>query len=88
MKKSRFNEEQIVRVLKELEVGGKPKEVCRRLGISDQTLYNWRQKYGGMEIADVRRLKGLEEENRQLKQVVAEQLLEIAAIKAALTKKW
>ena len=88
MKKSRFSEEQIVRVLKEVESGSKPKDVCRRLGISDQTLYNWRQKYGGMEVPDVRRLKGLEDENRKLKQVVAEQLLEITAIKAALTKKW
>lgn len=88
MKKSRFSEEQIVRVLKEVDGGSKPQDVCRRLGISDQTLYNWRRKYGGLEVSEVRRLKALDDENKKLKQVVAEQLLEITAIRAALAKKW
>ena len=62
--------------------------MCCCLGISDQTLYNWGRKYGGLEVSEVRRLKTLDDENRKLKQVVAEQLLEITAIRAALAKKW
>jgi putative transposase len=72
--------------LKEVDGGGKVQEVCRRLGISDQTLYNWRRKYGGLEVSEVRRLKTLDDENKKLKHVFAEQLLEITAIRAALEK--
>ena len=72
MKKSRYSESQIVKILKEVEGGRLVKEVCREYGISDATYYNWKSKYGGMEASDVKRLKELEEENRRLKQVYAE----------------
>lgn len=72
MKKSRYSESQIVKILKEVEGGRLVKEVCREHGISDATYYNWKSKYGGMEASDVKRLKELEEENRRLKQMYAE----------------
>lgn len=72
MKKSRYSESQIVKILKEVEGGRLVKEVCREYGISDATHYNWKSKYGGMEASDVKRLKELEEENRRLKQMYAE----------------
>ena len=77
MKKSRFSEEQIVTILKESEAGLGTKELCRKYGISDATLYNWRSKYGGMNSSDVRKLKQLEEENAKLKMLVGQQALEI-----------
>ena len=88
MKKSRFSEEQIVRVLKELEVGGKPKEVCRRLGISDQTLYSWRKRFGQLQPADARRLRALEAENARLKRLLTERDLDISVLKEINAKKW
>jgi len=88
MKKSRFTEEQIVAALKLAEAGSKVGEVCRKLGISEQTFYRWKQKYGGMEVSDARRLKALEEENRRLKKLVADQALDMQILKEVLAKTW
>jgi putative transposase len=86
MKRSRFNEEQIIGVLKEAEAGAKVSELCRRHGISDATFYSWRSKYGGLEISEMRRLRQLEEENRRLKSIVADQALDLRALKDVLAK--
>ena len=86
MKRGRFSEEQIIGVLKEAEAGAKVSELCRRHGISDATFYTWRSKYGGREISEVRRLRQLEEENRRLKSIVADQALDIRALKDVLAK--
>lgn len=88
MKKRRFSEEKIVRILKEAEAGARVEDLCRRYGMSDASFYLWRRKYGGLAVSDLKRLKTLEEENRQLKKLVADQLLEITAIKDLLTKKF
>ena len=81
MRKSRFTEPQIVAVLKQLKAGVKAAELCRKLGVSETTLYNWRAKYGGLEVSDLRRLRELEDENRRLKKIVADQVLNIEALK-------
>ena len=88
MRKRRFNEEQIVRILKEAEGGVSTKELCRKHNISDATFYVWRKKYGGLEVSDAKRLRALEDENKRLKKVLAETVLENAAIKDVLGKKW
>jgi putative transposase len=88
MKKKRFTEEQIIGILKEGEAGIPVKELCRKHGMSDVSFYTWRSKYGGMEVADAKRLKQLEEENRKLKKLLAETLLEKAALEDVVQKKW
>jgi len=88
VKKKRFTEEQIIAVLKEAEAGAKVLDLCRKHGISDATFYNWKAKYAGMTVADVRRLRELEGENAKLKRIVADQVLDIAALKDLLGRKW
>lgn len=86
MRKVRYTEEQIVGILKEAEAGVAVSELCRKYGISDQTYYNWKAKYGGMSVSDVRRLKQLEDENRRLKHLVADLTLDNQALKAVISK--
>ncbi len=88
MRRSRFSEEQIVAVLKEHEAGAELAPLCRRHGISAQTFYRWKQRYGGLEGGEARRLKALEEENARLKRLVAEQALDNQALKELLRKNW
>ena len=85
---SRYTEEQIVALLKEHGAGVKTDELCRRHGISQQTLYRWKAKYGGLGVSDAQRLKTLEDENRRLKRLVAEQALDNAALKDVLSRNW
>ena len=86
MRKSRYTEEQIVGMLKESEAGVATPELCRKHGVSQQTLYRWKAKYGGLEVSEAQRLRHLEEENRKLKQLVAEQALDIVGFKAVHQK--
>jgi putative transposase len=88
MKRIRFTEEQIIAVLREHEAGAKTGDLARKHGISEATLYNWKAKYGGMDVSDAKRLRSLEEENRKLKKLLAESMLDQAALKELLTKKW
>ena len=88
MRRTRFTEEQIIAVLREAESGTAVKDLCRRAGISTVTFYKWKAKYEGMEISEMRRLRLLEEENGRLKRIVAQQALDIDALKAVVSKKW
>jgi putative transposase len=88
VRKSRFNEEQIIGLLKEAEAGRKVADLCREHGISEPTFYRWKSKYSGMEASDAKKLRQPEDENRRLKQLVADQSLDLQALKAALGKKW
>jgi putative transposase len=86
MKRSRFTQEQIIGVLKEHQMGAAAADLCRKHGISDATFYTWRSKYGGMEVSDARKLKGLEDENAKLKKLLAESMLDVSTLKEMLAK--
>jgi putative transposase len=88
MKKSRFSEEQIVAILQEWDAGAKVADLVRRHSVTERTLYRWKKKYGGLQVSDAKRLKALEEENRQLKRLVADQALNLQVVKDLLGKKW
>ncbi len=88
MERKRYSEEQIIRVLEEEHAGAKVMDLCRKYGMSDATFYNWKSKYSGMTVSDLHRLKVLEEENRKLKRIVADQALDIAALKEINSKNW
>mgnify|MGYP003621923380 FL=1 len=86
MRKSRFSEEQIIGILKEHQAGMPVADLCRKHGISDATLYTWRSKYGGMEVSDARKLKTLDDENRRLKKLLAESMLDVATLREMMGK--
>jgi len=88
MKTGKFKVEQIIKILKENEAGVKVVDLCRKYGFSDATFYNWRSKYGGMEVSDAKRLKQLEDENNRLKRLVAELTLDKQAMEEIISKKW
>ena len=87
-KGSRYKEEQIIRILKEVETGSPVAEVCRKYGVSEQTVYRWRSKYGGLDTSELQRLRELEAENARLKKIVAQQVLEMDVLKDLASKKW
>ena len=88
MKRSRFTEKQIIAVLREQEVGGATADVCRWHNISTATFYNWKAKFGGMDVSDAKRLRALEDENAKLQKLLAEQMLDNAILKDVASKKW
>ena len=87
-KGTRYSEEQIIRILKEVETGTSVSEVCRKYGVAEQTVYRWRSKYGGLETSELQRLRELKAENARLKKIVAQQVLDIDALKDLVSKKW
>ena len=88
MARKRYTEEQIIAVLKEAQAGVPTAELCRKHGVSDATIYNWKAKYSGMEVSDVRKMRQLEDENRRLKHLVADLTLDNQALKAINSKNW
>jgi putative transposase len=88
MTRKRYTEEQIIAVLKDAQAGVSVQDLCRKHGISDATFYAWRARFAGLELSDAKRLRQLEDENRRLKQMVAEQALDIQALKAITAKNW
>ena len=88
MKRTRFTDEQIIGILGEHEAGAKCADLCRKHGMSEGTFYNWKAKFGGMTVSEAKRLKGLEDENAKLKKLLAEQMLDLAAMKDLVAKKW
>jgi putative transposase len=88
MKRSRFTEEQIIGILRESDAGAKTADLCRRHGISSATFYNWKAKFGGMDVSEAKRLRALEDENAKLKKLLAEAMLDVAVLKDLNSKKW
>ena len=88
MKRARFTEEQIIGVLREHESGAKTSDLARKHGVSEATIYNWKAKFGGMDVSEAKRLRQLEDENAKLKKLLAEQMLDVAALRELLSKKW
>lgn len=88
MKRTRFTEEQIIGVLKEHEAGMKTADLCRKHGVSQATFFKWKSKFGGMDVSDARKLKALEDENRRLKKLLAETMLDVTMLKDLNSKKW
>ena len=88
MKRSRFSDEQIIGILKEHEAGVSVADLCRKHGVSDASIYNWKARFGGMDVSEARRLKSLEDENARLKRLLADAMLDNAALKDLVGKKW
>jgi len=88
MKRKRFTEEQIIKALKEVDGGGEVRDVCRRLGVTEQSFYRWRRKYGGLEVNEAKRLRELETENGRLKRMVADLMLDNQILRDVNSKKW
>jgi len=86
--KKRYTEEQIIKAIKQHEAGVKVEDICRDMGISNGTFYNWRSKYAGLEVNEAKRLKELESENARLKKLLAEKMLEVEALSDVVSKKW
>jgi putative transposase len=88
MKRKRFTEEQIIAILRENEAGAKAADLARKYGVAEATIYNWKAKFGGMDVSDAKRLRALEDENAKLKKLLADSMLDNAALKDLLSKKW